>query len=482
MLASSTAERVDALLARSSQRSDLPAAGRIVGELQAVVRSETAAALDVVRLILQDPGLSSKVLRVVNSAFYRPGGDPISTVTRAVLVLGFETIRDVATGLVLIEAVLGSGGPRAYLREALQRSLHRGLLARELSLRVGYPEAEEAYLLGLFADWGMLWTAAWLPAEFERAVEHQRARGGRLEDAVREVLGVPPGELAATVLQRWNFPAVFADYFRLPPPARPARGSSADRLLAVVHVAAEATTPCPEDPAAPMRRARERFQALFDLGPEPFAAATAVARETFREQSALYGLGPVTEEPPDALPTPRPRLGAPSGTTAPAAAGPTADAEAVVAIVAETSRAILERLDINDILAMAIEGVARAGGFDVVCLFLVTPGRDALHARLGVGEGVKAVLGDLRLPLAPAGGIVAEAVLDGQPQSIADGIPMPQLPMVRSFIAYPVVVRGRPVGVLLAGRRHAGREAVSDGELVGLFATQAALALDRSAR
>lgn len=482
MLAPSTADRIDALLARSSRRSDIPAAGRIVGELQAAVRSETAAALEVVRLILQDPGLSSKVLRVVNSAFYRPRGDPISTVTRAVLVLGFETIRDIATGLVLIEAVLGSGGPRAYLRGALQRALHRGLLARELSLRVGYPEGEEAYLLGLFADWGMLWTAAWLPTEFERAVEHQRVHGGRLEDAVRDVLGVPPGELAAAVLERWNLPAPFTDFFRLPPPTRAVRGSPADRLLAVVHVAADATMPCFDDPAAPMRRARERFQRLFEMGPEPFAAAASIAREALREHAALFGLGPIQEELPVARPTPAPPSSDDTAMPASAVTGSSADPQAIIAIVAEMSRAMLERFDINDILAMAIEGIARAGRFDVVCLFLVTPARDALHARLGVGDGAKTALADLRLPLGPAGGIVAEAVLTGCPRSVADGTPMPQLPMVRSCIACPLVVRGRPVGAVLAGRRDPGPEAASDGELVRLFATQAALALDRSAR
>ena len=46
----------------------------------------------IVRLILKDPGLSSKILRVVNSAYYRQQSDSISTVTKAVIILGFETM------------------------------------------------------------------------------------------------------------------------------------------------------------------------------------------------------------------------------------------------------------------------------------------------------------------------------------------------------------------------------------------------------
>jgi len=481
MPVSSTVDRVDLLLARSSQRSDIPAVGRIVQELQTAVRSETVAALDVVRLILKDPGLSSKVLRVVNSAFYRPRCDPISTITRAVLVLGFETIRDVATGLVLVEALLRSGGPCSYLRQGLQRALLRGLLARELAARVGYPDAEEAYLLGLFAEWGILWTAAWLPQEFERAVARQQARGERLEDALREVLGVPPAEIAAIVLQRWNFPSTYAEYFRLPAPTRLVSGSASERLLAVVHVAAEATAPCADDPEAPTRRALEQFAVLFHLGPEPFAAASQAARTAFQEQAPLFGLGPAGDPVADSAPHRHPATHPPHDDAAEAHL-PGADPQAALAIVGELTRAIVERLDINDILTMAIEGIARAGGFDVVCLFLVTPGRDQLVARLGFGEGVQQAIADLRIPLAPSSGMLAEAVLQAQPRTVADGTTVAQLRMVRSVAIYPLVVRGRSIGALLAGRTRSAATSPADLDLVGLFASQAALALDRSVR
>jgi len=487
--ASSTADRVDALIARSSQQSDIPAVAGIIQDLHAAVRRETVAALDVVRLILKDPGLSSKVLRVVNSAFYRPRSDPISTITRAVLVLGFETIRDVATGLVLVEALLRGGGSGHYIRDSLQRSLHRGLLARELSARVGYPEPEEAYLLGLFADWGMLWTAAWFPEEFEEATALQREQGGRLEDAVREVLGVPPAELAATMLQRWNFPATYAEYFRLSQPARVAGRSPGDRLLAVVGVAAEATAPCPDDTGAPTRRALERFQRLFDLGPEPFAEAAAIARSALREQSPIFGLGAVAEPAAPATPSGAAAAGtvdAPRGGdaragegAAPAQAG---DPQAALAIIAEVTRAIVDQLDINDILAMVIEGVARAGGFDVVCLLLLTPARDQLVGRLGYGEGVKELLPGLRIPLGADGGVLAEAVMQARPRVVPSGSPAPQLAAVRSFVVHPLAVRGMPVGALVAGRVGGGETGPSDLGMVRLFSDQAALALDRTAR
>lgn len=482
-----TGERIDALLARPAQRSDFPAMAKIIQGLHAAVHRETVAALDVVRIILKDPGLSSKVLRVVNSAFYRPRSDPISTITRAVIVLGFETIRDVATGLIVIEALLHGGRSSEYIREGLQRSLHRGLLAQELSARIGYPVPEEAYLLGLFADWGMLWTAAYYPEEFERATALQRDAGGRLEDAVREVLGVPPGELAATILQRWDFPATYADYFRLPRNATLAGPSVGDKLLAVVGVAAEATRPaCSEDEVPPLQSAQRRFQALFNVAAEPFVEAADSARAALREQAPLYGLGPVAEPPQpgeeDAAAAADREGDAFPSDGAPAERAPDGgSAQAALAIIGEITRAMVDQLDVNDILAMVLEGVARAGNFDVVFLALLAPGRDHLVGRLGYGEHVKEALRELRVPMRPHAGVLPDAVLNGRTHVVPSGSPAPQLPQVRSFVVHPLAVRGRAVGALVAGRTEGAETTSADLGIVSLFCGQASLALDRAA-
>ena len=143
-----TDTRLQTILAKTGGQADFPAAAEIIQQLHAAVKRENCAALDVVRLILKDPGLSSKILRVVNSAYYRQQSDSISTVTKAVIILGFETIRDIATGLLLLEELIKRGHTSEFIREGLRRSLYCGLLAQALSSKVGYPTPEEAYLLG----------------------------------------------------------------------------------------------------------------------------------------------------------------------------------------------------------------------------------------------------------------------------------------------------------------------------------------------
>jgi hypothetical protein len=464
------AHPLEPLLARVRSNPDFPASARIIRELHAVTRREHCAALDVVRVILDDPGLSSKVLRVVNSAFYRRRQDPISTITRAVIVLGFETIRDVATGIVLLEDLLRHGRTNAFVRDALGRAVHRGLLAQELSVRVGYPTPEEAYLLGLFADWGTLWTSAYFPEEFTAAQRMVTQDGVSLAYAIERVLGVPPNALSAAILDAWHFPPTYSAYFRTPlPVGQLTRAAPETRLFAVVDLATEYAA-APAEAAAAVRLA---WQQRFAAGPEAFADATRAAREAWSQQAKAFGLKPLPGEgPPSCDETPAP----------PPEHDPGPDPRTMLAILGEVTRAILEGQDLNQTLAMVLEGVARCGRFDVVFLALLNPARDHLVGRLGYGEDVRTALRTMQVPLAASAGPLADAVLSAHGHVVPSGSPAPAFPGVRSYVVEPLAVRGTTVGVLVAGRTRGAEVGPPELDTVRLFATHAGLALDRAAR
>ncbi len=469
-----TDTRLQTILAKTGGQADFPAAAEIIQQLHAAVKRENCAALDVVRLILKDPGLSSKILRVVNSAYYRQQSDSISTITKAVIILGFETIRDIATGLLLLEELIKRGHTSEFIREGLRRSLYCGLLAQALSSKVGYPTPEEAYLLGLFADWGMLWIAAHFPKDFEKALLIQRQRGGSVDAAVEEVLGVPPGALAAGILDKWHFPPTFAEFFREPHAReKPETTSPEGKLLMLVGLAADFTAPSGEHSTEVGATVLKRFQTYFGLGPEPFLEAARAARDAFKEQAPLFGLGPASDDGDDD----EPRM----ARRAPAAPKSPTDLRAALEVVAEITRAILQQDDINHTLSMVLEGVARSGGFQVVFFALRNPARDHLVGRLGYGEDVKPYLHELNLPLSPGAGVLADTVLQEQAHVVPDGSPAPQLRAVRSFVSHPLIVRGKAVGVLVCGRTEDPPASQADVQLVQLFCAQAGLALDRSA-
>jgi GAF domain-containing protein len=110
--------------------------------------------------------------------------------------------------------------------------------------------------------------------------------------------------------------------------------------------------------------------------------------------------------------------------------------------------------------------------------------------RLGYGAGVAEYLQGLQVPLLPGAGVLADAVLAREPMVVAQGTgamlvapgATPATIPAASFIAQPLIVRGKAVGVLVAARK-AGAPQVTPAELtiVQLFCNQAGLALDRTA-
>jgi HD-like signal output (HDOD) protein len=484
-------------------KGDFPVAGPVVTRLRTTVGREDCAALDVARIILQDSGTASKVLRLVNSAFYRKRGEPISTISRAVIVLGFEAIRDLTTGVVLMEALLRQGRSSTAIRDRLRRSLLCGLIAQRLAHQVGYPTAEEAYLLGLFSDWGLLWLAAYYPAEFEQARVLVREQGVSLDAAVQNVFGDQPAALSAAILEHWNLPAAFTDHFRhLPEPEGASLASPAAKLSAIVHVANDVAQVADAGPEA-VELALRRAEGLLGLKREQLLACARAATEALREQAPLLGLGPVPPQIFGTVPSAAPAAGGlaadrhgsttlpPSATARPGGPELSLDeARATVEIVAEVTRSMVEQRDINQILLMVLEGVARIGRFDAVFLALLNRQKDRIVGRLGYGEGVDEYLSGLSVPVAPGAGVLAEAILARTPQVLREasstvlvppGAPAPRI-RVASLVACPLTVHQKTVGVLVATRAGGTAVAAADLPIVDLFCNQAAVVLYQYAR
>src|SRR5262249_39111628 len=108
-------------------------------------------------------------------------------------------------------------------------------------------------------------------------------------------------------------------------------------------------------------------------------------------------------------------------------------------ILAEISRGILAQDDINDTLAMVLEGIARTGRFDVAFLALLNPRKDRLIGRLGYGDGVGEYLKGLSVPVAPDGGILTDAILARESRIVGQGT------------AAMLVPRGAPAPKIPAG-------------------------------
>lgn len=485
------------VFAEISDKGDCPAMAQAIRQLDQLRRKDNFPTQDLAKVILKDPGLSSKVLRVVNSAFFRTRGDPITTISRAVVLLGIDTVVELASGILLVEQ-FDDKDPALHL--SLMESLRAALLAQTLAELSNLPNPEEAYLLGLFANLGRLWLAAHYREELTRAVELNAAEADSIEDAIKRHFGFLPDVLSAQILEQWGLPTKYSNFFRRHS-EKGARAAIEDKLILVAELSTET------DDAEFVRKTEDRL----GLSAERSRQVLASALDALNDQAEALGIGAAPPNPvsrkrarPAAVstpplaptsapkPAPEPEQSAATGPAASKAADATGpdrrrpDPSFGMEVAAGIARSIVERENLTLILRGVLDGLARSCGFDAVILYFVDRDTDLLAARLSTGDAIAPHLDDLTVPLTQDGGLAAQTSLDGTPHVVEVASPAllvptgatpPEIP-ARSVVTHPLVVRERSIGVLVAMR--GGTPPVTNSLLpvVQLFSQLAALAID----
>src|SRR3954453_11630327 len=114
----------------------------------------TAAALH--KIVAHDPALATRILKVVNSAFYGLPGQ-IGSVERAIVLLGLNAIKNIAVASSLGQLFRGVKLCEGFTAKDLwTHCIAVGVTARELARQIKLPIADEAFLAGLIHDTGML--------------------------------------------------------------------------------------------------------------------------------------------------------------------------------------------------------------------------------------------------------------------------------------------------------------------------------------
>lgn len=203
----------------------LPPLPAVVSRVMELTNDPNCTAQELQKVIGMDEVLSSKVLRLVNSARY---GFPrrISTLSHAVILLGFETIRNLAIGVATVRLFLRHGVASPVNRQQFwEHSLEVGLAASVLAkhLRKDLILREEMFLAGLLHDIGVLFLSQTFPEAYRAVLEQCGSPEEALEQE-QQVFGMTHGEVGARMAEGWNLPAVFAEVMRhhhCPPPESP---------------------------------------------------------------------------------------------------------------------------------------------------------------------------------------------------------------------------------------------------------------------
>jgi len=178
-----------------------------------LTRDASCAPKDLVEVIDRDPVVTVKVLRVVNSAYYSLP-NKISSISHAVVFLGFNTIKNLslsiaAVGMLPSNPLAGFDG-QGYLLH----SLTAAGIARQLALQIPDADAHDFFIAGLLHDFGTVVIAQGMPMEFNKALEYSVWHEESLHHALLQVAGIDHSAVGAMLLERWQFPADLVDAIR----------------------------------------------------------------------------------------------------------------------------------------------------------------------------------------------------------------------------------------------------------------------------
>jgi HD-like signal output (HDOD) protein len=194
-------------------KSALAKVGEIVTLPEVTVRiislvdDPKSTARDLHRVIMNDPALSTRVLKVVNSAFYGLPGQ-VSQLDRAIVLLGLSAIKNIAITASIARLFGGHRISEEFTaRDVWKHSLAVAVATRQFSSLMGRrKQAEEAFLAGLIHDLGLLVERQAFPEQLAEVVRRAAADNRAFCDIETEVIGIDHQALGAALAVRWKFP------------------------------------------------------------------------------------------------------------------------------------------------------------------------------------------------------------------------------------------------------------------------------------
>lgn len=500
---------LDFLLRRMRHKSDFPALSDSVARIQRVANSEDDSISDLTHEILKDVALTNKLLRLVNSVhFAHAGRGTISTVSRAVSLVGFNAVRNMALSLVLLDHMQDKAHA-SQMREEFLRAMMAGSVAAELC-EPGQA-AEEAFIGAMFQNLGRMLCEFYFPEEARQVralMETGRVEGGE-ESAALQVLGLGFEDLGVGVARVWGLPESLQRCMRKPlgSPMQRAPEQGVERLRWVAMAANEvASTLLASDAASLEARLGQigtRYSRTLALSPAAISEGTLRARHKLVALAEALDLRVAPGTPAARLLQLPPAAGAGpaqddalgshelrASETQPLPAVLESQASGAVSVaqvnevlaagIQDITNAMVESFQLNDVLRMILETMFRALGFRRMVFCLREARTDLLTGRFGLGEGSEAAVRAMKVPLKAPGDLFAAVCLRGADTLINDATePKMQARLPEwyraglnapSFLLLPLQIKGQTFALIYADQSTAGGIVVDDKAL-GLLRT-----------
>ena len=368
-------------------------------------------------LILKNVSLTTMVLRVANSVNYNPRGKPILSVSRAVTMMGWDSISNLASGVLVFEHFRNQSDK---LKELVLLMMLTGNHARQIAIRSGMRGIEEAYLCGMFRNLGELVIACYLPDEYAAISEGMTEDHLSEAESCERILKFRYEELGKGVSRYWNLPETVAKCMENPDLSALEHGEIEQLRVITSFSHALSAVVYRKDPS----ESREALTALVkkygaalpiaasDI-PAVLEAAAVETQDTFRAAHIPMDRANLSRQIIAATNQPDPNRKDCVQELLAEDIPPAEQTDVLHSLMKELSGMIEsgDDFDLNALLMMILEAFYRGAGLDRVLFCLVDGERTHVQARLGMGADFETLLEKFHFPISLRSGPLGSAML-----------------------------------------------------------------------
>ncbi len=190
-------------------KEEIPTFAQTARRMAAISCDNESSANDLAKVILQDTAMTARVLRLVNSVFYNPSNRKLDTVSYAIVVLGFEKVRNLALTVSMMESTIASN-MMGHVKKEMACAYHAAIQAQRLAQKSGLGDTENIYIAALLHRLGqlMFWC---FPYEHGDQLENLSDDPEAYKKVETDLLGFSLKSLTDSLITEWNLSPLLHD-------------------------------------------------------------------------------------------------------------------------------------------------------------------------------------------------------------------------------------------------------------------------------
>jgi HD-like signal output (HDOD) protein len=437
---------------RRLSEEDMPVFAHTARRMAGISSDAESSVGDLAQIILQDSTMTARVLRMANSAYYNPAGRSISTVSRAIVMLGFNVVRTISLSIAMVDTLL-SGIRHERMVQEMARSFHAAAQAWEFAGARNDQSPEEVFIAALLYRFGHM-TFWCFPYGYENEMDALLLRGDADEASVeRRVLGFALIELSAQLNHEWHLSHLLDHLY-----SGDNRNDPRVRNIELGYQIADAAAREGWESDSVKEAIEKTAEYLYmpysktlDLVHENAKHATAIAAEFGADIAGR--LIPIPHKPAIGSEADEDKAGADAAQKY----------KLQLSILRELSAMLSERVDLNTLLGTVLEGVYRGVDMDRAVLAIVSRDGKQMAGKYSLGRGSEYIANCFNFSLGADGGGFMNAILHNKEplwlfkpgERTSDNFAAQDVMQcigLKECFVMPITVQNKPKGVIYADR------------------------------